>query len=206
MSARVRVCSHLLAAAFLPSPLLGNGRNTVSRVLFRRRELTEPHWVLRQTRWVQRRTWWVRVYTQIIGWKELTEFAPRNSVSPEKLTEFGVWNRTPRNRIRPVSDLCMPLMTIFRGVASKWPFSVNRVGKSHVAGTSRNPVLPFLVFFWIPCFLALQGIPCFFERFSRERPERDDDNWEPHLVDHQMLHLKSLCHFTIQKHDNTRGN
>ena len=63
---------------------LGNGRNTVSRVLFRRRELTEPHWVLGQTRWVLRKTRWVRVYTQIIGWKELTELAPRNSVSPEK--------------------------------------------------------------------------------------------------------------------------
>ena len=83
---------------------LGNGRNTVSRALFRRRELTEPHWVLGQTRWVLQRTRWVRVYTQIIGWKELTEFASRNSVSPKKLTEFGVWNRTPRNRIRPVSD------------------------------------------------------------------------------------------------------
>ena len=83
---------------------LGNGRNTFSIVLFRRRKLTEPHWVLGQTRWVRRRTRWVRVYTQIIGWKELTEFAPRNSVSPQKLTELGVWNRTPRNRIRPVSE------------------------------------------------------------------------------------------------------
>ena len=85
--------------------IVGNGRNTVSRVLFRRRELTEPHWVMGQTRWVLRRTRWVRVYTQIIGWKELTDFAPRNSVSPEKLTEFGVWNRTPWNRIRPVSEI-----------------------------------------------------------------------------------------------------
>ena len=83
---------------------LGNGRNTVSRVLFRRRELTEPHWVLGQTQWVLRRTRWVRVYTQIIGCKELTEFAFRNSVSPDKLTEFGVWSRAPRNRIRPVSE------------------------------------------------------------------------------------------------------
>ena len=30
--------------------------------------------------------------------------SPVNSVSPKKLTELGVWNRTPRNRIRPVSD------------------------------------------------------------------------------------------------------
>ena len=37
-------------------------------------------------------------------------------------------------------------------------------------------------------------------------PKRDDnDNSEPHLVDHQMLHLKPLFHFTIQKRDNTRG-
>ena len=35
---------------------LGNGRNTVSRVLMRRRELTEPHWVLGQTWWVLRKT------------------------------------------------------------------------------------------------------------------------------------------------------
>ena len=75
---------------------VGNGRNTVSRVLFRRRELTEPHWVSGQTRWVQWKTWWVRFGTQIIGLEELS------SVSPKKLTEFGVWNRALRNRIRPV--------------------------------------------------------------------------------------------------------
>ena len=83
---------------------IGNGRNTVSRVQFQRRELTEPHWVLGQTRWVLRKTRWVRFATQIIGWEELTEFAPRNSVRAKKLTEFGVWNRTLRNRIRPVSE------------------------------------------------------------------------------------------------------
>ena len=83
-----------------------------SRVLFRRRGLTEPHWVLGQTQWVLRQTRWVRFCTQCHrkGWEELTvcELAPRNpgrnSVSPKKLTEFGVWNRTPRNRIRPVSE------------------------------------------------------------------------------------------------------
>ena len=63
------------------------------------------HWVLRQTRWVLRQTRWVRVYTQIIGWEELTEFSPRNSVRAKKLTEFGVWNRTPRNHIRPVPKI-----------------------------------------------------------------------------------------------------
>ena len=62
------------------------------------------HWVLRQTRWVLPKTRWVRFCTQIIGWKELTEFRGANSVSRKKLTEFRVWNRTPRNRIRPVSD------------------------------------------------------------------------------------------------------
>ena len=40
---------------------------------------------------------------------------------------------------------------------------------------------------------------------NRERPKHDDDNWEPHLVDHQMLQPKPLFHFTIQKRDNTRG-
>ena len=83
---------------------IGNGRNTVSTVLFRERELTEPHWVLGQTRWVLRKTRWVRFGTQIIGWKELTEHAPQNSVNAKKLTGFGIWNRTARNRIRPVSD------------------------------------------------------------------------------------------------------
>ena len=62
------------------------------------------HWVLRQTRWVLRKTRWVRFGTQIIGREELTEFAPRNSMNPKKLTKFCVWNRTLRNRIRPVSD------------------------------------------------------------------------------------------------------
>ena len=126
--------------------ILGNGRNTVSRVLFRRRELTEPHWVLGQTRWVLRKTRWVRFFTQIIGWEELTEFAPRNSVSPEKLTKFGVWNRT----------------------------------------------------LWNPFGLKVSSM-------LRERPKRDDDSWELHLVDHQMPYLKPLFHFTIQKRDNTRG-
>ena len=39
-----------------------------------------------------------------IGWEELTELSPRNSVRAKKLTEFGAWNRTLPNRIRPVSD------------------------------------------------------------------------------------------------------
>ena len=39
----------------------------------------------------------------MIGWEDLAEFSPRSSVRAKKLTEFGVWNRTPRNRIRPVS-------------------------------------------------------------------------------------------------------
>ena len=98
------MCGFLCPPNAWISMRIGNGRNTVSRVLFQRKELTEPHWVLRQTRWVLRKTRWVRFRTQIIGWEELTEFAPRNSVSPQKLTEFGVWNRTLRNRIRPVSE------------------------------------------------------------------------------------------------------
>ena len=65
---------------FLLPLQLGNGRNTVSRVLFRRRELTEPHWVLGQTRWVLRKTRWVCFGAQIICWEELAELFPRNSV------------------------------------------------------------------------------------------------------------------------------
>ena len=38
---------------------------------------------LGQTRWVLRRARWVRVYTQIIGWKELTEFAPGTQWAPK---------------------------------------------------------------------------------------------------------------------------
>ena len=69
--------------ACLTKPLrrLGNGRNTVSRVLFRKRELTEFCGKLGE--------FWEKLgefalATQIKGWKELTEFAPRNTVSPNK--------------------------------------------------------------------------------------------------------------------------
>ena len=48
-----------------------------------------------------KKTRWVCFCTQIIGREELTEFSPRNSVRSKKLTEFGVWNRTLRNCIRP---------------------------------------------------------------------------------------------------------
>ena len=44
-----------------------------------------------------------------------------------------------------------------------------------------------------------------FKKVNLERPKRDDDNREPQLVDQQMLHLKPLSHFTIQKRDNTTG-
>ena len=93
------------------SPLIGNGRNTVSRVLFRRRELTEPHWVLGQLGEFCNKTRWVRFFTQIIGWEELIELSPWNSARAKKLAEFGVWNRTLRNRIRPfprVAFSCSP--------------------------------------------------------------------------------------------------
>ena len=68
------------------------------------RELTEPHWVWGQTRCVLRKTRWVRFVTPIIGWEELTEFSPRNSVRAKKLTEFDVWNREPYLRDRFLSS------------------------------------------------------------------------------------------------------
>ena len=67
-----------------------------------------------RTRWVLRQTRWVRFGTQIIGWEELPEFSPRNSVRTRKLTELGVWNRTLRNRIRPVSDQEQKFFNEFR--------------------------------------------------------------------------------------------
>ena len=45
------------------------------------------HWVLRETRWV-------RLGTKIIGWEELTELSPRNSVRTKKLTELSVLSET----------------------------------------------------------------------------------------------------------------
>ena len=90
---------------FFPNPNLRNGQNTVSRVLFRRRELTEPHWVLRQTRWVLQKNsvsslWHTNSRPRGTHWVR----SPEHSEPKKKLTEFGVWNRTLRNRIRPVSD------------------------------------------------------------------------------------------------------
>ena len=61
---------------------VGNGRNTVSRVLFRRRELTEFYGKLGE---FCAKLGEVAFYTQIIGSEELTEFAPWNSgVSPKE--------------------------------------------------------------------------------------------------------------------------
>ena len=85
---------------------LGRGENRKRAEICLESTVSEKrtHWVLGQTRWVLRKTRWVRSGTQIIGWEELTEFAPRNLVRAKNLTEFGVWNRTLRNRIRPVSE------------------------------------------------------------------------------------------------------
>ena len=59
-----------------------------------------------------------------------------------------------------------------------------------------------ILFLWAWGFVRIAVGPI---DFNRERPKRDDDNWEHHLVDHQMLHLKPLFHFTIQTRDNTWG-
>ena len=95
------------------------------------------HWVLRQTRWVLRETRWVRVCTQIIGRKELTEFGPRNSVSPKKLTEFGVWNRAPRNRIRPISGISGPLH-VFRQNVWQCVRKTERSCSPYISGKERH--------------------------------------------------------------------
>ena len=59
--------------------------------------LPETHWALSSKlgEFRAKKTRWVRFGTQIICWVELTELASQNSVSPEELTEFGVWNRAP---------------------------------------------------------------------------------------------------------------
>ena len=61
------------------------------------------HWVLRQTRLALPKNS-VSSHLHTNNRLELTEFAPRNSVSPENLTELCVWNSTPRNCIQPVSE------------------------------------------------------------------------------------------------------
>ena len=69
------------------------------------------HWVLRQTRWVLRETRWVRFGTQIIGRKQLTELAPRNSVSPKP----PHWARC----LKPYSP--KPYSACFRTVEGNFP-------------------------------------------------------------------------------------
>ena len=118
------------------------------------------HWVLRQTRWVLRETRWVRVCTQIVGRKELTEFGPRNSVRPKKLTELSVWNRTLRNRIRPVSEQtlgdCRKVLTP--------PFVAPPFG------SCRSYNMALLSFFWWlepPRVVMISGPPgCSFKKSS----------------------------------------
>ena len=68
-------CSHNMRIK-----VVGDKRNAVSRVVFRRRELTEPHWVLGQTRWVLRKTRWVCFVISKIGWEELTELSLSETV------------------------------------------------------------------------------------------------------------------------------
>ena len=65
---------------------------TVSRVLFRKRQLTEFRGKLGG--FCDKLGEFAKFGTPIIGWKELTELAAWNSVRAKKLTEFGVcWPR-----------------------------------------------------------------------------------------------------------------
>ena len=78
---------------------MGNGRKMFLRVLFRRRELTEPHSILGANS--------VSSVKNSVGslWHTNNRLKGTHwdSGRPKKLTEFGVWNRTLRNHIRPVS-------------------------------------------------------------------------------------------------------
>ena len=108
---------------FASSRLLGNRRNTVSRVMLRRRELTEPHWVLGQTGWALRKTRWVRFGTQIIGWEELTEFAPRNSMSPKNSLSSAFETVLSETVFGPFPNYWSP------DTQSRWCTNRSRTGK-----------------------------------------------------------------------------
>ena len=117
----------------------------------------KTYWVLRRTRWVLWKTRWVRSDTQIIGWEELTELSPWSSVRGKKLTELGVWNRTLRNRTRPVSNCVFFLVCLYGCVfflVSRWPkspfwyrdlFLVSRFCSASISSSSWDqPVHAFL--------------------------------------------------------------
>ena len=71
MLQKARKTVSIMAIFWLVRAIMGNKRNTVSRVLFWRRELTEPHWVSGLTRWVLRKTRWVRFARE-----KLTDLCP----------------------------------------------------------------------------------------------------------------------------------
>ena len=98
-SSSLESCAMCRATSQLKRLSLRNGRNTVSRVLFRKSELAE-FW---KSRWVLRKTRWVCCRTQRTGWEELTEVFPQILVSAKKLTELGARNHTLWNHIRPIS-------------------------------------------------------------------------------------------------------
>ena len=80
---------------------VGSRRNTVSRVLFRRKELTEPHWVvLQQARWVLRK----KLGEFALAHKKLAE---RNSLSSLPGTRWA-----QKNSLSSVFETVLP-ETIF---------------------------------------------------------------------------------------------
>ena len=68
------------------------GKNRVPQIC-RPSETSKRH-LKRQQPWNDaKKTRWVCIGTQIIGWEELTELCPQNSMRAKNLTRLGVWNR-----------------------------------------------------------------------------------------------------------------
>ena len=166
---------------------MGNGRSTVSRVLFQRRELTEFCGKLGEFCGKLGefcKTRWVRFGTETIGWEELTEFSPRNSVRAKKLTKFGVWNRALRNRVRPVSEYNLSLILFCTKPHWKDP-TVLKIPRD-------SDLLHHSVFTPAPAFTTVQKP--FFE--GRAYDFRDNDVRCPHkrfaIVNHCAIALNLL--------------
>ena len=128
---------------------LGNGRNTVSRVLFRKREFTEFWGKLGEfcTKLGEfgTKTRWVRFGTQLIGWEELTEFRSPELSEPQKknwvrcLKPFSPKPYSARFRRLVWPPLQIVALNLLFGAnfgrwaifeKCRWPIPRNRVNRS----------------------------------------------------------------------------
>ena len=91
----------------IPRNDLGNGRNTVSRVLFQKRELTGENSLSSASNSVRPAKNSVSSLWHTNNGLRGTHLAlsPELCEGQSKLTEFGVWNHALQNRIRTVSEV-----------------------------------------------------------------------------------------------------